>query len=75
MTAWKGAFALVVAGILAGSTLSGCAETLPLMNLPDMTRLPDKVMNKTEQQKAMNQMIEKGQAQQIEAAKQLDGRR
>ena len=69
---WKGAICLVAAGLFAGVMLSGCSETLPLVNLPDITRLPERVLNKDEQQKAMNQMIEKGQAQQAEAAKQID---
>ncbi len=62
----------MLAGISAGTILSGCSETLPLANLPDITKLPQKVLNKDEQQKAMNQMIEKGQAQQAEAAKQIE---
>jgi hypothetical protein len=72
IAAWKGAIYLVAASLLAGVMLSGCSETLPLVNLPDITRLPERVLNKDEQQKAMNQMIEKGQAQQAEAAKQID---
>ena len=69
---WKLAFGLIVAGISAGTILSGCSETLPLVNLPDITKLPENVLNKDQQQKAMNQMIEKGQAQQAEAAKQAE---
>jgi hypothetical protein len=64
---WKWAVGLVVGGILAG-----CSETMPLVNLPDITKLPEKVLSRDEQQKAMNQMIEKGQAQQAEAAKQIE---
>jgi hypothetical protein len=45
---------------------------LPLASLPDITKLPQNVLNKDQQQKAMNQMIEKGQAQQAEAAKQAE---
>lgn len=69
---WKRASGLFVAGLLAGTMLSGCSETLPLANLPDITKLPGKVLNKDEQQKAMNQMIEKGQTHQAEAAKQIE---
>ena len=68
----KLAFGLIAAGICAGTILSGCAETLPLANLPDITKLPQNVLNKDQQQKAMSQMIEKGQAQQAEAAKQTE---
>lgn len=45
---------------------------MPLINLPNITKLPEKVLTKDEQQRAMNQMIEKGQAQQAEAAKQTE---
>ena len=69
---WKLAFGLIVAGISAGTILSGCSETMPLVNLPDITKLPENVLSKDQQQKAMNQMIEKGQAQQAEAAKQAE---
>jgi hypothetical protein len=69
---WKLAFGLIVAGIPAGAILGGCAETMPLINLPDITKLPQNVLSKDQQQKAMNQMIEKGQAQQAEAAKQAE---
>ena len=52
--------------------LSACSETLPLANLPDITKLPEKVLSKDEQQKTMNQMIEKGQTHQAEALKQIE---
>lgn len=69
---WKLVFGLIVAGIAVGTILSGCSETMPLVNLPDITKLPQNVLSKDQQQKAMNQMIEKGQAQQAEAAKQAE---
>ena len=69
---WKLALNLVVTGALFGSILGGCSEALPLASLPDMTKLPEKVLSKDEQQKAMNQMIEKGQSHQAEAAKQIE---
>jgi hypothetical protein len=72
VASWKLAFGLIVAGISACAILSGCSETLPLVNLPDITKLPQNVLSKDQQQKAMNQMIEKGQAQQAEAAKQAE---
>ena len=43
-----------------------------MANLPDITKLPEKVLSKDEQQKAMNQMIEKGQSSQAEAVKQIE---
>lgn len=69
---WKLAVGLIVGGISAGTILGGCSETMPLINLPDITKLPENVLSKDQQQKAMNQMIEKGQAQQAEAAKQAE---
>jgi hypothetical protein len=63
---------LLVAAICGATLLSACSETLPLANLPDITKLPEKVLSKDEQQKAMNQMIEKGQNHQAEAAKQIE---
>jgi hypothetical protein len=69
---WNSALRLVAAGILTVAILSGCSETLPLVNLPNIAKLPEKVLTKDEQQKTMNQMIEKGQAQQAEAAKQTE---
>jgi hypothetical protein len=69
---WNRSLRLIVGGVLAGLILSACSETLPLANLPDITKLPQKVMSKEEQQKAMNQMIEKGQTHQAEAARQIE---
>ena len=69
---WRLAPGLIVAGMVAGLVLGGCSETLPLANLPDLTRLPEKVLTKDEQQKAVNQMIEKGQSNQAEAARQIE---
>lgn len=69
---WKLARGLVAVAMLVGVVLSGCSETLPLANLPDIAKLPEKVLTKDEQQKAMNQMIEKGQTHQVEAAKQIE---
>jgi hypothetical protein len=63
--------ALIAAGVVAGALL-GCSETLPLASLPDISKLPEKVLSKDEQQKAMNQIIEKGQTSQAEAVKQIE---
>ena len=51
---------------------SGCSETLPLANLPGLAKLPGKIMSQEEQQKAMNQMSEKGQSGPAEAAKEIE---
>lgn len=72
MTARGIAPVVIVTGALIGTLFSGCSETLPLINLPDVAKLPEKVMSKEEQQKTMNQMIEKGQSHQAEAAKQIE---
>jgi len=68
---WKLGSAWVAIGVASGILL-GCSETLPLANLPDLTKLPEKVLSKDEQDKAMNQMIEKGQTSQAEAVKQIE---
>jgi hypothetical protein len=57
---WMSALALVaVAATLVGS---GCSETLPLSQLPDVTKLPEKVLNKDEQQGKVKEKIAKGQS-------------
>jgi len=67
---WRSALALVaVAATLSGG---GCSETLPLTQLPDVTKLPQKVLNKDEQQGKVNEMITKGQQHQTEAAKDIE---
>jgi len=62
----------LIAIALAAAGLAGCAETLPLAHLPDITKLPSKLLTKEDQEKAMNQMIEKGQTQQVQAVKQIE---
>jgi hypothetical protein len=71
MVRWKPASFLLGVAVLA-ATLPACSETLPLANLPNLAKLPGKVLTKEEQQKAMNQMIEKGQAQQAQAVKEIE---
>ena len=64
---------IVVAGMLVGLGLGGCSETLPLVNLPSLTtKMPEKVLTKDEQDRAVNQMIEKGQAVETQAAQQIE---
>jgi hypothetical protein len=58
------------AGAAAG--LGGCSETLPLTQLPDITRLPQKVLSKDEQQGKVTDMIAKSQTHQTEAAKEIE---
>lgn len=66
LSAWT-LFVMIAAG-LAG----GCSETLPLANLPGLAKIPGKVMSQEEQEKAMNQMSEKGQTQPAEAVKEIE---
>lgn len=74
MTRYRMRLRLAFAGLLLGSGLglAGCAETLPLAQLPDFSKLPEKVLSKDEQQGKVNQMIEKGQSHEAEAAKQIE---
>lgn len=58
---------LGVMTLLAG--LGGCA---PLAQLPDFTRLPDRVLSKDEQQGKVKEMIERGQTHQTEAAREIE---
>ena len=67
---WMSALALVA--VAATLLASGCSESLPLTQLPDVTKLPQKVLNKDEQQGKVNEMIAKGQSHQTEAAKEIE---
>ncbi len=62
----------VIAVAAAAVLASGCSETLPLANLPGLAKLPGKIMSQEEQQKAMNQMSEKGQSGPAEADKEIE---
>lgn len=62
----------LIASCAAAIALVGCSETLSLAQLPDISRLPSKVLSKEQQAKTMNQMIEKGQTHQAEAAKEIE---
>src|SRR5262249_4523499 len=66
------ACALVPLAALALLALSGCSETLPLAQLPDVTKLPQKVLSKDEQQGKVNERIEKTQTHQSDAAEQIE---
>jgi hypothetical protein len=54
---------------LAAVLLGGCS---PLSQLPDFAKLPEKVLSKDEQQGKVNEMIERGQKHQSEAAKEIE---
>ena len=63
--------ALALAAVTA-TLLSSCSETLPLAQLPDVTKLPQKVLSKDEQEGKVNEMIAKAQKHQSEAAKEIE---
>jgi hypothetical protein len=63
--------ALALAAVIA-TLLGSCSETLPLAQLPDVTKLPQKVLSKDEQQAKVNEMIAKGQSHQTETAKEIE---
>ena len=67
----KHGFALVACSA-AGIALMGCSETLSLAQLPDLSKLPQKLLSKEEQAKTMNQMLVKGQTHEAEAAKDIE---
>jgi hypothetical protein len=54
---------------LGSAGLGGCSQ---LAELPDVTKLPQKVLSKDEQQGKVNEMIEKSQKHQAEAAKEIE---
>ena len=62
----------LVACAAIGSALVGCAETMSLAELPNVTRLPEKLLTKEQQAQAVNNMAEKAQTQQAEAAKEIE---
>ena len=66
---WASVLAL---GAVTGTLLSSCSESLPLGQLPDVTKLPQKVLGKDEQQGKVDDMIARGQNHQSEAAKEIE---
>jgi hypothetical protein len=62
----------LVASGAVGMALLGCSETMSLVELPNLSRLPEKLLSKEEQAKTMNQMLEKGQTHQADTAKQIE---
>ncbi len=72
VASWKIAATLIAVWAVLGTLLGACSETLPLVNLPNIAKLPEKVLSKDEQQKTMKEMIEKGQTNQAETIKQIE---
>jgi len=67
----KPGMALVACAAIGGA-LVGCAETMSLAELPNVTRLPEKLLTKEQQAQTVNNMAEKAQTQQAEAAKEIE---
>jgi hypothetical protein len=67
IAAWlTSAFALLALGAVA---LGGCSQ---LAELPDISKVPQRVLSKDEQQGKVNEMIEKGQNHKTEAAREIE---
>jgi hypothetical protein len=62
------AYAVVL--LVVTSLAAGCAS---YNQLPDITHLPEKLLNKDEQQKKANEMAAKGQERPVDAAKEIEG--
>jgi hypothetical protein len=58
--------ALLASGAVA---LGGCSQ---LAELPDISKVPQRVLSKDEQQGKVQQMIVKGQSHKSEAAKEIE---
>jgi hypothetical protein len=69
---WKMAATLVAVWVVAATILGACSETLPLVNLPNIGKLPEKVLSKDEQQRTMKEMIDKAQTNQADTIKQIE---
>jgi len=63
-------YALALIG--ATTHLAGCSESLSLSQLPDLAKLPQKVLNSDEQKGKVNEMIETRDKHQTEAAKEIE---
>jgi hypothetical protein len=70
-TAKRWVHALVLISVTA--FLASCAG--PLGELPEIAKLPDKMMNKDQQQAKINEMLAKGQSHQSEAAKEIENQK
>jgi hypothetical protein len=64
---------LTAALVTLAGAVGGCSESMSLAQLPDLAKLPEKVLSKDEQQGKINDMIEKSQTHEAAAAKQIEG--
>ncbi|HWB46481.1 MAG TPA: hypothetical protein VG900_13640 [Hyphomicrobiaceae bacterium] len=64
---------LVLLAVLAPPlALGGCGKTLDMVKLPDFAKPPETLLTKDQQKQTVNDMIEKGQTHQQEAAQQIE---
>jgi hypothetical protein len=61
-----------LAPIGMAALLAGCSDALPLSQLPDLAKVPEKVLNKDEQKGKVSEMIEKRDRHEAEAAKEIE---
>ena len=61
--------ALLAVGVVV---LGGCSETMPLVQLPDITKLPEKVLSSDEQRGKVDEMAAKARQHQTEAVKEIE---
>jgi hypothetical protein len=66
---WIRALALTVS---ATALLCGCSETMSFTQLPDLSKLPEKVLTKDEQKARVDEMIARGEMHRKEAAKEIE---
>lgn len=52
--------------------LGGCGDAMEMVKLPDFVKPPETLLNKDQQKQTVNDMIEKGQTHQQEAAQQIE---
>jgi hypothetical protein len=63
-----------IAALVAATTtvLCGCSETMSLTRLPDLSKVPEKVLTKDEQKGRVDEMISRGQDHRKEAVKEIE---
>jgi hypothetical protein len=57
---------------LCAALCGGCSEVTSVVRLPEIGKLPDRVLSKDEQQNKVQQMIAKGQNHRNEAVKEIE---
>jgi hypothetical protein len=62
----------LLATLALATALAGCGQALDMVKLPDFVKPPETLLNKDQQKQTVNDMIEKGQTHQQEAAQQIE---